>query len=172
MTLLTVHTHGSFLSAASLGDETASTMTQYPTQSHYPNTKLTCACPIVVMPQTPGQIVSNINVACSRFSNSRPFTREAFALTNLPPNLVLGQLSNDFPSTARQTVMADVVNKMRYYILTACLSSLRHQSTASQNIYIYIYPHSGALYGTPLWEWVPPTLTHKQHGRDVSSIRE
>ena len=49
--VLTCHSAHSWLlySAASLGHQAASTMTCYPTQSHYPNTELTSPCPIIIM---------------------------------------------------------------------------------------------------------------------------
>ena len=36
--------------ATQLGDQAVGTMTQYPTQSHYPDTELSSSCPILVMP--------------------------------------------------------------------------------------------------------------------------
>ena len=46
---MTVHTHGDMLSVASLLDQATSTMTRYPTQSHYLNTKQTRPCPILAV---------------------------------------------------------------------------------------------------------------------------
>ena len=39
-------------SAARLGNQVASTMTQFPTQSHYPDTEPTSPCPILIMSST------------------------------------------------------------------------------------------------------------------------
>ena len=39
-------------SATQLGNQAVSTMTWYPTQSHYHNTDLTSPCPILIMPST------------------------------------------------------------------------------------------------------------------------
>ena len=39
-------------SIAPLGNQAAGTMTQYPTQSHYPNTELPSPCLILLMPST------------------------------------------------------------------------------------------------------------------------
>ena len=39
-------------SAAPLGDEIASTMIWYPTQSHYPDTERSSTCPTLLMPST------------------------------------------------------------------------------------------------------------------------
>ena len=47
--LVSVRTHGAY-SAAPLGDQVTSTMTWYPTQSHYPDTDLTSLCPNLIMP--------------------------------------------------------------------------------------------------------------------------
>ena len=41
-----------FYSAAPLGNQTASTMTRFPTHSHYPDTDPTSPCPILIMPST------------------------------------------------------------------------------------------------------------------------
>ena len=38
-------------SAALLGNQATSTMTKYPTQSHYPDTVLTSPCPVLIMPK-------------------------------------------------------------------------------------------------------------------------
>ena len=41
-------------SAAALGYQDTSAMTQYPTQLHYPNTEPTSPFPILLMPEVPG----------------------------------------------------------------------------------------------------------------------
>ena len=50
--LMTMRTHGDFISAAPLGDQANSTMTWYPTQSHYFDTEPTSPCLILIMPST------------------------------------------------------------------------------------------------------------------------
>ena len=39
-------------SASHLGNHATSTMTRYPTQSHFPDTEETSPCPILIMPRT------------------------------------------------------------------------------------------------------------------------
>ena len=48
---VTVHNHGDFVncSAALLADQATSTMTEYPTQLHYPDSEPTSPCPVLVM---------------------------------------------------------------------------------------------------------------------------
>ena len=42
--LVTVRTHGDFISVAPLGDQAIATMTRFVTESRYPDTELTSPC--------------------------------------------------------------------------------------------------------------------------------
>ena len=47
--LVTVRTHGDVIVLPQLADQATGIITGYPTQSHYPNTQPTIACPILIM---------------------------------------------------------------------------------------------------------------------------
>ena len=47
--LMAVCTHVDYYSATPLGNQPVRTLTQYPTQSYYPDTDLTSPCPILLV---------------------------------------------------------------------------------------------------------------------------
>ena len=79
-------------SAAPQGDQAVSTMTQCPTQSHYPGTELTSPCPSLIIPST--YLGSDKYQFCKSLvwvgweSNPRSSTPEAYAVPIWPPSPV------------------------------------------------------------------------------------
>ena len=78
--------------AAPLEDQVTSTMTQYPMQSHYPDTELTSLCTTLVMPSSVlgsdrHKLYKSL-VWLDWNSNSRPSAPKSFAPSIRPPRLV------------------------------------------------------------------------------------